>query len=215
MKDLRDDKLSDYLKELYAEFAPENVAFRQLYDYPAMRQFDVFHKEMDVVMATVTISPNQITVAVWYKRSGHTFFTSTEDPLKSELATSAEIDPLCWSFDMLRHANNKAVDDCYEWDWDAYQFAVSCTLSRWEGNLEKANDSAAQEAFKDVRAACQEIIGVAPSVPDVRALERKWSHADYDLPECVPADDYFVWDKHYLRALVIIQLLARAYNKRG
>lgn len=215
MEELREAKLKEYLNEIYAELSPANVMLQQLYDYPAMKQFDVIHIEADVAIATVTISPQQITVVSMFQRNAYSFVTSTEDPLKSELASSAEIDPLCWSFDMLRHSNNKAVDDCHEWCWEEYEFAVSCKLAWWETELEKANDPAAKEAFKSVREACQEIIGVAPSIPDVRALERKWSYTDYDLPEIIPADEYFAWDKHYLRALVIIQLLARAYNKQA
>ena len=54
------------------------------------------------------------------------------------------------------------------------------------------------------------MLDCAPSLADVRLLERCWSHKEYDLFSLVPLDDYFIWGRKYLQALVVIKQVAGA-----
>lgn len=198
--------LTDTFHELLDEFSLLRVRIKQTYNYPEIQQFHFIDIEGDFTLATVTVSPGQITVVDDVKRIAHTFLLSAQNPLS--LVNELTFDPLLWSFHMARHANNNAVDECYEWDWEEYTCAVDAMLCQWEKDLKDApKESECWQAFADIRTACEEVMNIAPSLPDLRALERKWSDPDYDLFNLVPVDDYFIFSRQYLQALVIINLL--------
>ena len=200
-------KLEETRQELEAEFSYPKVMVKTLHSYPAMKELALIDVLAQAQLATVTISPHKLTVLDSIKNIAHTFTSSKPDTLR--LVETLGFDPLLWSFQMARHANNNPVDECYAWDWESFSSAADGQLHHWEKNLRDCL-SEAHEEFAPVKASCEEVIHVAPSLPDVRALERKWAHPEHDLFSWVPVDDYFIWDKGYLQALIAIRIIAEA-----
>lgn len=201
----RECKLKETLRELEAELSAPRFIVKQAHNYPSMKEFALIDVLADVEFATVTISPHTLTVVDGNRRIAHTFTSSKHDTIN--LVETIGCDPLYWSFQMARHSNNADADECYEWDWESFQGAIHMQLHSWEKDLKDAPPEVSQE-LEPIKAACQEVLNCAPSLADVKLLERRWTHKEYDLFSLMPLDDYFIWDRKYLQALVVIKRVA-------
>lgn len=205
-------KLKETLTELKEEFSPYKILVKTINNYPEMKVFALIDVLERTQLATVTISPHQLTVLDCIKKTAHTFISPETDVIR--LVEAMGLDPHSWASLMARHSNNNDVDECYSWDWESFDWAVYCQLSHWEKNLRDAPQECVDE-FAPVKAACEEVTHVAPSLPDVRVLERKWPHVEYELFSYVPVDDYFVWDRGFIQALVIIEIISEATGTKS
>lgn len=195
------------LEEIQQELHSQEFEWMDNCVHPHIRLFYLPKKNETNVAITVTCSPYQVSVAFWETVRGYMFYTQTIDSL--EVMTADK--PICpeeWEEAMFLHSNNDSVQEGYYWDFENYAAAVTEVRDKWHANREKFPDPITSNALQSAIREANTILDVAPSLSDVVSLNNRWQDKWHPLPEMVPIDDYLLWDKEYLRALVVIHQLS-------